>query len=256
LPFDWIINFHTHNGDANQKTALTASPRNTMTQPPTTSYILAFANGSPLRLDLSLPDGQTTVHNILPAIFTVAEAVHTRSSTSLAATEKPITCGPGCGVCCNQLVPISEWEAVHLATVVRSMDNATRSRVIARFTNGISKLEQSGLLDSINSIFANEVHDWRKVLKLKIAYWNLKIPCPFLDKNSCSIHPHRPLGCRQYMVTSAPRHCANIYSADAAHEVVTHPVDIGGALASFSGEGLQHSRVLPHIFSLLAERGI
>ncbi|MBI9081344.1 MAG: YkgJ family cysteine cluster protein [Pseudodesulfovibrio sp.] len=227
-----------------------------MTPNLTSSFVLGFANNAPLRLDLSLPDGSTTVHEILPAIFTIAEAIHTRSATSLATRGKPITCGPGCGVCCHQLVPISQWEAAHLAQVVRSMDTVKRSRIIARFTSGISKLEKSGLLGPLNSTYANDVNNQSRLLELKTAYWNLKIPCPFLEDNSCSIHPHRPLSCRQYMVTSAPQHCANIYSSEAAHEVVTHPVDIGGTLASFSGEGLQHSRVLPHIFSLLAERSI
>jgi hypothetical protein len=34
------------------------------------------------------------------------------------------------------------------------------------------------------------------------------MPCPFLEEESCSIHPARPTACREYLVTSAASHCA------------------------------------------------
>ena len=37
---------------------------------------------------------------------------------------------------------------------------------------------------------------------------SLGIPCPFLEDESCSIHPARPLVCREYLVTSPAELCA------------------------------------------------
>ena len=34
------------------------------------------------------------------------------------------------------------------------------------------------------------------------------VPCPFLEDESCSIHPERPLVCREYLVTSPAALCA------------------------------------------------
>jgi Fe-S-cluster containining protein len=34
------------------------------------------------------------------------------------------------------------------------------------------------------------------------------MPCPFLEDESCSIHPDRPLVCREYLVTSPAELCA------------------------------------------------
>ena len=34
------------------------------------------------------------------------------------------------------------------------------------------------------------------------------MPCPFLEDESCSIHPERPLVCREYLVTSPAELCA------------------------------------------------
>jgi Fe-S-cluster containining protein len=40
-------------------------------------------------------------------------------------------------------------------------------------------------------------------------YFAQSIPCPFLKKESCSIHEDRPLICRQYLMTSEASHCKN-----------------------------------------------
>ncbi|MEZ5279133.1 MAG: hypothetical protein R2770_01565 [Acidimicrobiales bacterium] len=34
------------------------------------------------------------------------------------------------------------------------------------------------------------------------------VACPLLDDGVCSIRPDRPLACREYLVTSDPKHCA------------------------------------------------
>jgi len=44
--------------------------------------------------------------------------------------------------------------------------------------------------------------------ELSLAYFALRIPCPFLEDESCSIHAERPLVCREYLVTSPPELCA------------------------------------------------
>jgi hypothetical protein len=38
-------------------------------------------------------------------------------------------------------------------------------------------------------------------------YLRQRIACPFLENESCSIHPIRPLICREYLVTSPPEYC-------------------------------------------------
>ena len=42
-----------------------------------------------------------------------------------------------------------------------------------------------------------------------LAYFQLGVACPFLEAESCSIHPDRPLVCREYQVTSPPAACAH-----------------------------------------------
>jgi Fe-S-cluster containining protein len=44
----------------------------------------------------------------------------------------------------------------------------------------------------------------RDVLKRQLAAHTPDSPCPFLIEGSCSIHPLRPLGCRQFNVFTTP----------------------------------------------------
>jgi hypothetical protein len=43
---------------------------------------------------------------------------------------------------------------------------------------------------------------------MSLEYFRLGITCPFLEDGSCSIYEHRPLVCREYLVTSPAAHCA------------------------------------------------
>jgi hypothetical protein len=40
-----------------------------------------------------------------------------------------------------------------------------------------------------------------------VAYHKLKIPCPFLHRESCSIYEVRPFSCMGYFVTTSPEEC-------------------------------------------------
>jgi Fe-S-cluster containining protein len=240
----------------NDARQLPKEPRRTMPAAKIIPYMLDFGQGARCRLELPIPEEAVTAFHLLPAIFAVADAVHAQSVKTLETGGRTIGCGPGCSTCCSQLVPVSHYEAAYLAAVVRGMPTSRRSAVVARFTKATLALDEAGLLSTLTNQFTAGGTDRAVMTDLARRYWDLRIPCPFLENDLCSIHAHRPLACRQYMVTSRPGRCRAIYTADQDHELVIHPVDTGGALASFSGEGLDHSRIVPLIFSLLAERSI
>jgi hypothetical protein len=47
-------------------------------------------------------------------------------------------------------------------------------------------------------------------LALGMEYFRLGIACPFLEEESCSIHPDRPIACREYLVTSPAANCSTL----------------------------------------------
>jgi hypothetical protein len=51
------------------------------------------------------------------------------------------------------------------------------------------------------------MRDAEATTQLAVDYFHARVPCPFLENESCSIHPIRPLVCREYLVTSPPALC-------------------------------------------------
>jgi Fe-S-cluster containining protein len=132
----------------------------------------------------------------------VVEAAVEREQTA----GREISCKAGCAACCRQLVPISVSEARGLMRLIAGLNDAHRARVIARFNDAISQLRASLLWDRLEK-YSTLSFDER--LALGTEYFRLGIACPFLEDESCSIHPERPLICRQYLVTSPSKHCSN-----------------------------------------------
>ncbi len=73
-----------------------------------------------------------------------------------------------------------------------------RERLEARFAAAEAAIDAAGLAARAG----------RSDRELSVGYFALGMPCPFLEEESCSIHPDRPLVCREYLVTSPPELCA------------------------------------------------
>ncbi|MEO7096092.1 MAG: YkgJ family cysteine cluster protein, partial [Polyangiales bacterium] len=121
---------------------------------------------------------------------------------------RSISCKAGCGACCRQLVPLSPPEAWMIADVVRSMPEERRTAVLERFHAVLVALNESSLVGrSLSERDAPEV-----VGEVAAEFFDLGLACPFLEDESCSIHPQRPSVCREFLVTSPASECIQIRS--------------------------------------------
>jgi len=97
----------------------------------------------------------------------------------------------------------------------------------------------------------SEQADWHQ---LGLDYFRLGIACPFLEDESCSIHPHRPASCREYLVTSPAANCASPTADNIA--MVELPAKMSRVLNRFSdGRGDAPARwmALPLLLEWAAE---
>jgi len=149
--------------------------------------------------DLSIAHPITVPNAAVPAT-TVLPALQALVNEVVSATEsgKTISCRKGCGACCRQLVPISRTEGEALLALVEAMPTDRRKTVRARFAAAEAAITEAGLAERGN----------RSDREMSVAYFALRISCPFLEDESCSIHPDRPLVCREYLVTSPAELCA------------------------------------------------
>jgi Fe-S-cluster containining protein len=162
--------------------------------------------GTRLQLTITVPTASVPPGAILPVFQTLSEAVGADVADKLETQGKRISCRAGCGACCRQLVPVTETEARYLAVLVESVHKERQTEIRSRFADVLRRLDEAQMLETLRHL-ERITPDQRQSLSL--AYFNLGIPCPFLENESCSIYFQRPLICREYLVTSPAEHCAN-----------------------------------------------
>lgn len=208
--------------------------------PVTLTILGAKVNGA-----ARVPSGPTSAKEMLPAFRVVADAVVVLTERSLTQHGQSLSCTKGCGACCRQLVPVAQSEAVRLSEVVEAFPEPQRSTILARFEHAEQRAKDAGLYERLadpESFSSDELKD------VPMAYFRLGIACPFLEEESCSIYDERPLACREYLVTSPPRWCAN---PDERVAVVRMPLKSSEALARLDGvEGARFVKRVPLTLSL------
>ena len=180
---------------------------------------------------ITVPSGPVAAHEVVPALQGLVNAV-----VAAAEAGKAISCRKGCGACCRQLVPVSRTEGERLLGVIEAMAPERRKELGARFAAAASAIKGAGL----------DQRHGRADRELSTGYFALGIACPFLEEESCSIHPERPLVCREYLVTSPAELCGG-----PAQEGVT-PVPV--PKVSMAARGLQDEREERFPLAMLMER--
>lgn len=156
-------------------------------------------------LQVDAPAGPTRPRRLLPVFQQITNAIVNVAVKKAEGKGKIISCKAGCGACCRQLVPIAEIEAFHLRDLVEEMDEPRKAEIKTRFTAALEILKSAGFLEMLERPRELSLEE-RKTLGNE--YFKLQIACPFLENESCSIHPNRPLSCREYLVTSPSENCA------------------------------------------------
>jgi Fe-S-cluster containining protein len=207
----------------------TASP-----QTVTVEFTLPCGDGQ-ISASAVVPAGKTNLTQLLPILQALDDSLIGVVASGLAAAGRPISCKAGCGACCRQLVPITIFEAESLTAWIRTLPEPRQQELAQRFDRTLRTLAASGILDRVVEMGLevwdpeNEAHR-----SLSIDYHYQRVPCPFLVDESCSIHPIRPLSCREYLVTSSPEYCVD--PATLQTEMVPLPIRLMPALNQIGAE--------------------
>lgn len=185
--------------------------------------------GELVQLELEVPAGPVHPERLLPSLQAATNAFVDAAERSVVKSGLSVSCRAGCGACCRQLVPIAPAEARALALVVEELPEARRTGVLARFQEAKEALARSGMLETLIDGPDMTRESSREA---GLAYFRLQLACPFLQDESCSIHPQRPLACREYLVTSPASLCAD--PAPEKIETVPMPVKLSTGLQRVS----------------------
>jgi len=168
------------------------------------SFSLRIGEGT-LNASVAVPAGKTTITNLLPVLQDFDSRMINRVVDEAAEAGQPISCRKGCGACCRQMVPLSIFEAEFLGDWFNALPKERQAELEERFHRGLIRLKEAGVLDKIMN--PNWGLDEKSFVQMAVDYFHAGVPCPFLEDESCSIHPIRPLVCREYLVTSPAELC-------------------------------------------------
>jgi len=159
-----------------------------------------------IEVSARLPEGPVLPSALLPILQGLSNTLSDLASAGAAKAGAPVSCREGCGACCRQPVPIAAAEARMLAEWIDEQPEERKAVLRERFRRAAARLEESGMAQEIRDC-AQVSRDARHALGLR--YFALGIACPFLEDERCTIHPIRPLRCREYLVVSPAERCAN-----------------------------------------------
>ncbi|MEZ5428861.1 MAG: YkgJ family cysteine cluster protein [Pyrinomonadaceae bacterium] len=171
-----------------------------------TGQITLEIDGNPLDMTMTVPAKPVKPQRMLPVFQQMTNSFVEIGVDKVESQGQTISCQKGCGACCRQPVPVAEIEAYQLAEVVGNLPEPRRTEIRERFERAFAHFAEIGWFERLSEAAQKTSKDQEQVV---LDYFKEGIPCPFLIEESCSIHPDRPLACREYLVTSPAENCAN-----------------------------------------------
>jgi len=178
--------------------------------------------GRPLNVRVDVPTAPIPPAELLPFYRALVDSLVKASTKLGAGAGRSVSCRQGCAHCCRQLVPVSALEARELMKRVEQMPEPLRSRVKARFVEARRRLEAEAPELMSRMLYPND-YPGEPPAPIAHAYYRLRIDCPFLENEACTIHAERPVACRQIVVSSPPEHCAELSPQVRPFDVVGGP---------------------------------
>ncbi len=195
---------------------------------------------------VAIPEAPMRVTDLLPVLLSFSNATVAMAVEEASEAGKPVSCRAGCGVCCRQVVPVSEPEARYVAELVAAMPEERRARVEERFRAAIAALGEDLVARLRDTVSLRPIETRREI---GLEYFRKGVACPFLENESCSIYEHRPLSCREYLVSSPPEGCRQPGPGTVAPVPV--PMKLSEALYGFDETGAGRGvRWIPLVLAL------
>lgn len=179
---------------------------------------------------VTVPSGFVPITSIVPVMHAVGERTQALEVDQAAAAGHMVSCQRGCAACCRMLVPVSPPEAFALQKKIAQLPAEQQQRIRARMEEAKARLAETRLLPQLNQVAETSRQlDDAAMDAVNQAYYALRLPCPFLENEECSIYDDRPAACRELLVTSPPDLCQDL--AMNPVQSIPIPVRMGTALA-------------------------
>ena len=165
----------------------------------------------PVTATVELPPGFVPVTQIVPLMRRLGEQAQALEQQRAVASGQTISCAKGCAACCRMLVPVSPPEAFALRAMVAGLPAERRQAHLRAVADALAQLDRAGLLARLRHLADTDRPMTDEEMEpINRAYYALKLPCPFLENEMCSIYEDRPAACRELLVTSPAEWCQDM----------------------------------------------
>jgi len=160
---------------------------------------------------IDVPTGFIPITAIVPVTRRLGEEAAQLEVQHATAAGQTISCRMGCAACCRMLVPLSAPEAFALREYVEQLPTDRRTHLLNRLSDTKDRVKRAGLWDRLNDVAgaSRPVPD-EELDPINRSYYALRIPCPYLENEMCSIYEARPAACRELLVTSPAELCQDL----------------------------------------------
>ena len=164
-----------------------------------------------LTMAIDVPTGPIPIMAIVPLTRRLGEETAELEIRQAIEAGQAISCRKGCAACCRMLVPLSVPEAFALRGYVEQLPEDRRTPLLNRLSDTKNHLKRSDLWDRLNDVAeaSRPVTD-EELDPINQSYYALRMPCPYLENELCSIYEARPAACRELLVTSPAELCQDL----------------------------------------------
>ena len=160
---------------------------------------------------VEVPTGFVPVTAIVPLMRRLGEEAHALEEARLTDNGKTVSCHKGCAACCRMMVPLSAPEAFALRDMVATLPEPRKETIRHRLEEIKARLERAGLLARLREVAETDRPITDEMMEpVNRAYYELRLPCPYLENEACSIYEDRPAACRELLVTSPADWCQDM----------------------------------------------
>ncbi|MBC8469451.1 MAG: YkgJ family cysteine cluster protein [Planctomycetes bacterium] len=188
--------------------------------------------GRPTRFSICVAQKQARLSDITPLARMLSTKLAIIVLDKLHSNGEFVPCRKGCSACCNYLIPLSVPETFRLREVLampteqgRAVSQSFLDTAKIILNEKSKKFEINESAETSCQIQINQLSKW---------YASLKLACPFLSNNLCTSYEHRPIACREHIVTDSALLCDDERSDES--QIVQIPISILHCLGQMTAE--------------------
>lgn len=160
---------------------------------------------------VDVPAGNVSVTAVVPLMRRLGEEAQALEVVRSLESGKAVSCHKGCAACCRMLVPLSAPEAFALRDWIRSRPTDQQEQIARRFSEAKTRLLAQGVWQRLAALCESPLTTDDDTLEgVNRSYYALRLPCPFLEEEMCTIYGERPAACRELLVTSPAEQCEDL----------------------------------------------